>query len=64
MDFFLKSFVIKALVLSFILLVFVDVLDDIFFGSKWAGCPKEYYPIIGAIVAGLFGTSLLLKGGK
>ncbi len=49
----LRAFVTRAIVCAFILLLFVDVVDDLCLANRWAGCPTELYPLIGAIIAAI-----------
>jgi len=58
----LRSRVTTAIVSVFLALLGVDVLDDLFLGNRWAGVPKELYPLIGAILAGLFASAALKRG--
>jgi hypothetical protein len=58
----LKQQVALALIAAFVLLLFIDVADDLLLSNKWGGCPKEVYPLIGALVAALFAASALKRG--
>ncbi len=60
----LRSRVTTAIVAAFISLIGIDVLDDLFLGNRWAGCPKELYPLIGAILAGLFAAQAFRRNGN
>lgn len=44
-------------------LVVIDMADDMLFGNKWAGCPKELLALMGAIVAGLYTSEALRRIG-
>ena len=57
----LRAFVVRALTVAFVGLLAVDVLDDVLAGNRWAGCPTEMYPLMGAVLAGLFTAEALRK---
>jgi hypothetical protein len=44
-------------------LVVADMLDDMLLGNRWAGCPKELFPLLGAILAGLYANEALRRIG-
>ncbi len=60
----LRARVTTAIITIFLLLLVTDVLDDLFLSNRWAGCPKELYAVVGAIVAGLFAAQALRVGGN
>ena len=57
----LRQQVALALIAAFVLLLFIDAIDDLFIGNKWGGCPKEVYPLIGALIAALFAAAALKR---
>ena len=44
-------------------LVIADMVDDLLWGNRWAGCPKELLALMGAIVAGLYTSEALRRIG-
>lgn len=55
----LRARVTYLIVGAFLLLLGADAVDGLLLEDKWSGCPKELYPIVGAIVAGLFTAEML-----
>ncbi len=60
----LRSRVTTALVSAFLMLLGIDVLDDLLLGNRWAGAPREFYPLVGAIIAGLFASQAFRRNGQ
>lgn len=60
----LRAFTTRLLVILFAVLVVADCIDDMVFGNRWTGVPTEMYGLLGALIAGLYASTVVRRDGN